>query len=402
MNSANSNPARWWAIGTFALYSSLNFLDRQTLAAMAPQIQSEFQLSNEDIGWVVAAFSLTYALCSPLVGLLIDRIGLSRGAILTILVWSIAGLLTGYVEGFVGLLACRALLGAAEAGGIPAFAKASATYLSPKERALGTGINQLGISAGSMGAPVLAAFVAAQYGWRTAFVVAGVLGFFWIPLWRYVESRAPAVLPSVSGAKPATPREMLRDGRFWSLIVGNVLVMTVYSLWMNWTTIFFVRTYGLTQTAANQGYVWIPPLFATAGGLFGGWLVMRWMNAGAPVYQARSRALCMGSIAMLATIAAPHMPGPASATAVISFSFFWTLVMSANVYALPQDIFGPQRAAFAVASITFGYGMMQTFYAPAVGRMVDRYGFGPVCLLTAALPFLGWLVLHRATRREVA
>lgn len=400
MSSANTNTARWWAIGTFTLYSSLNFLDRQTLAAVAPQIQTEFGLSNQDIGWIVSAFSLSYALCSPLIGLLIDRVGLSIGAILTIAVWSFAGLLTGFVEGFLGLLLCRALLGAAEAGGIPAFAKASATYLAPKERALGTGLNQLGISAGSMGAPVLAAFVTAQYGWRTAFVVAGLLGFLWIPLWRFVESRTPAALPAGSGIKAATPREMLRDSRYWALIAGNILVMTVYSLWTNWTTIFFVKTYGLEQKAANQNYVWIPPLFATAGGLFGGWLVMRWMNAGASVYRARSRALLLGSVIMLTTIAAPYMPGPGWATAAISFSFFWTLVMSANVYALPQDIFGPQRAAFAVASITFGYGLMQTVYAPFVGRLVDRHGFEPVCLFTAGLPFLGWVILHRATRKE--
>lgn len=400
MSSANPNPARWWAISTFTLYSSLNFLDRQTLAAMAPQIQAEFQLSNQDIGWIVSAFSLTYAICSPLIGLLIDRIGLSRGATLTIAIWSLAGLLTGTVDGFVGLLLCRALLGAAEAGGIPAFAKASASYLAPNERALGTGLNQLGISAGSMGAPVLAAFVAAQYGWRTAFVIAGLLGFLWIPLWKLVQSRVPLPAVAASAAQGATPREMLADARYWALIGGNILVMTVYSLWTNWTTIFFVKTYGLDQKAANQGYVWIPPLFATAGGLFGGLLVMRWMNAGTSVYRARSRALLLGSVIMLTTIAAPHMPSPGWATAAISFSFFWTLVMSANVYALPQDIFGPQRAAFAVASITFGYGLMQTVYAPFVGKLVDQYGFGPVCLYTAGLPFLGWLILHRATVKE--
>lgn len=381
------------------MYTALNFLDRQAFAALAPQIQSEFQLTNEQVGWIVAAFSMTYAICSPAVGLLIDRIGLSRGAMLTICVWSLAGVLTGFADGLGGLLVCRALLGAAEAGGIPAFAKASALYLEPKERALGTGLNQLGISAGSMAAPVLAAWLGSQAGWRATFMVAGLLGFFWIPLWKVVESRTRMREASAVDVRPAAPSEILRDHRFWSLLFANMLIMTVYSLWTNWTTIFFVRTFGLSQQAANQSYVWIPPVFATAGGLFGGWLVMRWMNQGRSVYEARSRALVLGSLGLLVTAAAPYMPAASWATVMISISFFCTLIMSANVYALPQDLFGGQRAAFAVASMTFGYGLMQTFYSPFVGRWADRYGFTPVCVGSAALPFFGWLLLRWTTFR---
>lgn len=398
MNSAN-NRVRWMAIGIFALYTALNFLDRQTLAALAPQLKSEFRLTNEDYGWIQSSFSITYALCSPLVGLMIDRIGLTRGAVLTLGVWSMASVLTGFVEGVAGLLACRALLGLAEAGGIPAFAKASATYLSARERAFGTGVNQLGISLGSIGAPLLAAFVGAQYGWRSAFVVAGLIGLLWIPLWLLVRRHAPP--PSMTVKKPATPGEMVRDRRLWAMVGANVLCMTTYSLWTNWVTVFLVSTYKLSQTAANQSYVWIPPLFATFGALFGGWLVFRWMNSGATVYQARSRAILLGGIFMLTTVAVPYMPSPGWATAAISLSFFWALVTSANLYALPQDIFGPHRAAFAVSSITFGYGLMQTVYAPAVGRLADYYhSFGPVCAITAALPLLGWVLLRWAIFRK--
>ncbi|MBI3680765.1 MAG: MFS transporter [Acidobacteria bacterium] len=389
-------PARWLAIFAFTLYSAVNYLDRQMLAALAPQLQSEFQLSNEDYGWIQSAFSLAYALSAPAAGLFLDRVGLARGASLTIAVWSMAGVGTGLVNSFLGLLGCRVLLGASQSGGIPAFGKASATYLHPQERALGTGVNQVGISLGSMGAPLLAGWMAAQYGWRAAFVSAGALGFLWIPLWRLIASRVPP--ETAAHAHAATPKDMLRDPRLWSLIAGNVLVMTVYSLWSNWTTIFLVQQHHLTQLEANQRYAWIPPVLASAGGLFGGWMAMKWMAAGASLMQARSRTILLGGAGLLSTLLAPYVAGPAAATAIVSVSFFLSVAASANVYALPQDIYGAGRAAFAVAAITFGFGLMQTFYAPLVGRLVDHYGFPPVCVLTAFLPLAGWLILRVAMR----
>src|SRR5262249_44307578 len=85
----------WVAIGIFVLYSALNFLDRQTLAALAPAIRKEFGLSNADYGVVVGAFSLAYALASPVLGFAVDRLGLTPGATISLGFWSAAGLATG-------------------------------------------------------------------------------------------------------------------------------------------------------------------------------------------------------------------------------------------------------------------------------------------------------------------
>lgn len=387
---------RWLAISVFTLYSAVNYLDRQTLAALAPEVKAEFQLTNEDYGWLQSAFYLVYALLAPLVGLWIDRVGLTRGATLTIGLWSAAAVATGFTRTFGELLACRILLGAAESGGIPAFAKASATYLEPRERALGAGVNQLGISLGSMGAPLVAGIVAARYGWRTAFIVAGLAGLLWIPLWRAIRRRAtPLDLESLDGRR-ASALDVARDSRLWALVGANILVMTVYSLWTNWTTLFLVDHHHLSQLDANRRFAWIPPVFATCGGLFGGWLSMRWIAGGIPVIGARTRGVLVSAAALLLTALAPLAPAPAAATALISLSFFWSVAASSNLYALPQDLFGAERAAFAVSAITFGFGLMQTLYSPLVGRLADRYGFTPVCVLSAVLPLAGWLVLRLA------
>ncbi len=180
--------------------------------------------------------------------------------------------------------------------------------------------------------------------------------------------------------------------------------MTLYSLWSNWTTVYLVTARGLTEQAANRTLAWIPPVFANLGGLFGGWLALRWIRGEQAeqhdVLRARMRVNWWSSAILLATAAIPLMPSTSLATALISLSFFWVTAMSVNVYAMPLDIFGARRAALAVSTLTGAYGIMQTFVSPLVGALIDRYGFGPVCAGGAVLPLaaagvLEWMTVRR-------
>lgn len=386
-------PVRWIAVGIFVLSSALNLLDRQILAALAPAIQSEFHLSARDYGLIVAAFSLAYALSAPFAGLFIDRVGLNAGSSLAVFFWSCAGVATGLMSGLRSLVACRAALGMAEAGGIPAAAKSFAIYLPPRERALGSALSQVGLTIGGVGAPLVAAWAAVHYGWRSAFLFTGVLGFLWIPLWLLTARRAPRYEePKPSASLSASG--LARDPRLAGLIVANMLLMTVYSLWVNWTTIYFVRVFGMSQNDANRQLAWIPSLAASAGGLFGGWLALRWIGRGTELIAARLRVILLASLALLSTAALPWAPGPLAATALICFSYFACVAASVNVYALPLDLFGAGRAAFAVSTLTGAYGLMQVFFSPLTGALIDRHGFPPVCLLVSVLPLVSWAVIR--------
>ena len=116
-------PGRWIAVGVFVLSSSLNYLDRQLFSALAPAIRGEFGWSYEDYGRVVSYFSLVYAISAPLMGLVIDRIGLNAGVSLAVGAWSAATVWTGWARDLTGLIASRFLLGAAQGGGVPAAGK---------------------------------------------------------------------------------------------------------------------------------------------------------------------------------------------------------------------------------------------------------------------------------------
>jgi ACS family hexuronate transporter-like MFS transporter len=415
--------ARWAAIAVIALSSALNFLDRQVLAALAPQLMREFRLSLAQYGDVIFAFSICYALAAPLAGLFIDRLGLRIATSIAVAAWSLAGLCTGLTRSLGQLVLCRSVLGVAEGGGIPSTGKACAVYLQPGERALGSGITQMGLSLGAVVAPILAETCARLWGWRSAFMVAGGLGFVWIPIWLWISRRAPAhdALPGRdappnrdqllsrdrkgaddASLPPLAPRPvaMLSDPRYLAILAANVLLMLVYSLWVNWTTIFLVRVHHLAQHQANVQLAWIPPVFASAGGLFGGWLALHWFS-GHNIVTARLRIVLTSALVLLSTALVPFAPGASAATALICLSFFACVLGSVNIYSLPLDLYGARHAAFAVSGLTSVYGLLQGAFSSVTGRVVDAHGFTPVCVVVALCPLGAWLVLRLALRQDL-
>jgi ACS family hexuronate transporter-like MFS transporter len=380
---------RWWILAVFVLSSAINYLDRQTLATLAPLLRAEFQLTREQYGWILGVFSIAYAASAPFAGLLIDRTGLTRGISLAVGLWSAAGIATGFTGGLAGLLGCRAVLGAAEAGGVPAVGKAIHSYLEPPERAVGNAINQAGISVGAMLAPPIATWVAVQYGWRMAFVLTGLLGLLWIPLWNSVARGTPSA-PKSSSVE--SHRELLRDRRLWSFVIANALSMVGYSLWTNWTTQYLVDVHRLTLAQAAW-YAWIPPFVAMGGGFAGGWLSLRLMASGMRAAPARFRVCGVAAILSLATAAIPLAPTAAWSTAGISFSIFAVSAFSVNTYTLPLDTFGGARAAFAVSMLVASYGAIQLVISPLFGAVIDRHGYGPVTAVAAVTPLLACAAL---------
>ena len=386
-----SSRYRWVVLSVFVLCSAINYLDRQTLATLAPLVRADFHLSNAQYGWILSAFSVTYAASAPFAGLTIDRMGLNGAISLAVGVWSCAGIFTGFTRGLGGLVGCRSVLGMSEAAGIPGAGKAIHRYLRPAERALGNALNQAGVSLGLILAPPLATWIAMHYGWRHAFVATGTLGLLWIPLWNLTARAVPAMpVPITHSPSPTT---LLRDARLWALVAANGLNMSVYSLWTNWTTLYLVEKHRLSLTQANW-YAVIPPLVATLGGFGGGWLSLRWMRAGLPAVAARLRVCLAGGVLALAAAAIPVLRTPGWTAAGISMSILAVSAVSVNVYTMPLDIFGGARAAFAISMLVASYGAVQALISPAIGAMVDARGYGPVCVMAAVLPLGAYVVLR--------
>jgi MFS transporter, ACS family, hexuronate transporter len=389
--------ARWFVLGVFLLSSAINYLDRQTLATLGPLIRGEFRLTTEQFGWVIGVFSIAYAICAPLAGLLIDRFGLNLVASLAVGAWSCAGIATGFTRGLAGLMACRTTLGVAESAGIPAAGKAIDLFLRPAERAIGNAMNQAGVSVGLVAAPPLAIWIAANYGWRYAFAATGVLGLLWIPLWNAAARLMPQA--PVKRAKLAADAALLRDGRLWAFVMANALTMFGYSLWTNWTTFYFTEAHHLALTSASR-YVLAAFAFAAAGGFAGGWLSARFIARGLAPASARFRACVIGAALSIVTAVIPAARTPGLAVAAISLSFFAVSSMSVNVYSLPLDTFGREHAAFGVSALVASYGAMQLVVSPLIGRMIDAHQWNPILWSATATPALACAVLWSARPKQ--
>lgn len=385
-----SAAARWSAVSVFALASTWNYLDRQTLAAFSPRIIAEFHLSNTQYGLVAgSAFGLPYAIAAPATGWLLDRIGLETGIVCAVALWSLSAAICGWTRSFGQLVGARAFLGIWESAGVPAAGKLNAIYLEPKDRAIGAAMTQIGIGIAGIAAPLL---VGLFTGWRSPFFLCAALGLGWIPVWILVR-RSVQPYSEVAPQTKSGGFGLLRDRRLIFLAGANVLWMVGYSFWGNWTTLYLARTYKLTALQAS-GYAWFPPLIAILGGFAGGWLSRRTIDRGAAQVEARVAAVFLSAIGCLATLFAPFCPTPLLALIPISLSNFAILAGSVNIYTIPLDIWGGERAGTAIAALGFAYGLMQTVVSPLIGWMVDHFGYTPVCWLVALPPFLGWLLLR--------
>jgi ACS family hexuronate transporter-like MFS transporter len=388
--------ARWFVLGVFLLSSAINYVDRQTLATLGPLIRSEFHLTTEQYGEVISVFSIAYSLSAPLMGWLIDRFGLNLIASLAVGAWSLAGIATGFTRGLAGLMGCRTALGVAESAGIPAAGKAIDQFLKPAERAIGNAMNQAGVSLGLIAAPPLALWMAGRYGWRHAFLVTGLLGLVWIPVWNFAARLAPAApAPKTNlGASAA----LLRDPRLWTFVAANALTMFGYSLWSNWTTFYFTDVQRLPLGMVSP-YVLAAFTFAAGGGFAGGWLSARLIARGMAPPAARLRACIVGAALSLVTAAIPLAHNPGWAAAAISLSFFAVSAMSVNVYSLPLDTFGRQYAALSVAALVASYGAMQVVVSPLIGHMIDAHQWTPIMWAATLSPALACAVLGTARPR---
>jgi MFS transporter, ACS family, hexuronate transporter len=382
---------RWLAVAMIAGSSMLNYLDRNLLAYAAPAIKGEFHLTNLQYGQIDSAFSLVYALVAPFAGLFLDGVGLNLGVSLSVALWSIAAAATAGAATLPLLVTFRMILGVAEAAGIPSTGKAFATYLAPKELALGTASNSVGVSLGGILAPIILTAFAAQ-GWRMAFIVCGVLGLLWIPLWWATVRVAPTRAPEKRTPEPVG--NLLRDRRFWGVVLTNAFIMMLFVLWTRWTTIYFVEHLHLSQEDANRLYTWIPPVLGGLGGFAGGWIMLRWISRGLAPVAARIRLAGIAAPLLLATALIPWAPSVGIAAAGISLSFFCTMALSVAIYALPLDLFGAGRAGFSIAGLTCAYGLMQAVLSPLIGATVDRAGFAPVCVGLAFTPLIGYAILR--------
>lgn len=188
---------RWTVCALLFFATTINYVDRQVLSLLAKTLETQIGWNSVQYGYITAAFQATYGLGLLTAGRLIDRLGTRRGYGAAITLWSVAAMTHALAVSAFTFGLARALLGLGEAANFPASIKTVAEWFPKSERALATGIFNSGANIGTAAATLIVPWLAVRYGWQSAFIATGAIGFVWLVCWLWIYSK-PEEHPGIS------------------------------------------------------------------------------------------------------------------------------------------------------------------------------------------------------------
>lgn len=410
---------RWVIIGMIAVATVINYIDRNALAVMWPEIAPQIGATKEDYAALVTVFMVFYAIGQFGFGKLFDAIGVRLGFAVSIGVWSISIALHAVANSVMSFAVFRALLGVSEAGAWPGAVKANAEWFPPSERAFAQGIFNAGASFGAIVSAPLIAVLYLTFDWRGTFVLIGALGFLWLLPWLVLYRRglapqamadaATRVLDNPSGAAqaietPAAPvyvpnvRQLLSHRQSWGVILSRFFLDPIWWLFVSWLPIYLAETFGFDIKQIGI-FAWVPFVGAAIGSLIGGWLSGRLIKAGRSVDMARKLSVTLGGLIMTpCLVAAPFMTDPTAAVLVIAGVLFGFQVAIGNIQTIPGDLFDG-RSVGSLAGVGGMAAVVGTLITTWLVPAMTTVSFGPVFLLVAALVPLSLVSLWFVTGR---
>lgn len=391
------NETKWLVLGMAFLATVINYLDRQTLSVMAPLLLEKFHISAETYSDIIFAFMLAYTLMNGVAGRLLDRVGSKAGYALTIAWWSAAEILHALSRGALSLGVFRFLLGFGEAGNYPAGVKLIAEWFPAEQRSLASGIFNSGAAIGAILAPPLLAWIVLSAGWRTAFVVIGLLGFVWLAVWIVFYREPQAVMEE---AKGVPLKSLLRSRFLWQFTLSKVFSDPVWYFYTFWFPQYLKAVHGFSLRQIGET-AWIPFFTATIGNFAGGAVFSGLLFLVGEVATTRRIAVLIFSSLMMSALFVGGSRSPAGCIALISIATFGYCGALANLLAIPGDVFpkGVVASIWGFASMGSGFGAM--LFSLVTGWLVDRYSFKPVFVLFGILPMISASIVLVLPKRAV-
>jgi len=374
---------RWRICALLFFATTINYVDRQVLGILKPDLAKALGWSEIDYGNIVLAFQAAYALGLLAAGGLIDRLGSRLGYAFSLIVWSVAAMGHALAHSAVGFGVARFALGLGEAGNFPAAIKTVAEWFPRRERALATGIFNAGSNVGAIIVPLLVPFIALRYGWQWAFLVTGALGFtwllFWLPLYRRPEeqprvSRADLAYIRSDPPEPVTKipwARLLPHRQTWAFAIGKFLTDPVWWFYLYWLADFLKKNYGIGLSKVSLPLIVIY-VVADVGSVGGGWLSSAFLKRGWSVNRARKTAMLICALCVVPVSFAVQTTHLWVAVGLISLAAAAHQGWSANIFTLASDMF-PRRAVGSVVGIGGMAGAVGgMLFASFVGHVLQR------------------------------
>ncbi len=377
---------RWAVCALLFFATTINYVDRQILSLLKPILDGELHWTNEQFGQVNAAFQAAYAFGLLGFGAFIDRFGTRVGYAVSIAAWSLAAMGHAFVGSLSGFFAARVALGLGEGGNFPSAIKAVALWFPKQERALATALFNSGANVGAILAPAIIPWLAFTWGWRSAFVAAGLAGLvwlaFWIPLYEVPERArrvAAAELAHIRSDGPdegdlnqrASAGHILRQKAAWAFILAKFLTDPVWWFFLIWLPDYFKKTRGLD---IKHSWVHLVAIYSvvTVLSVLLSWLTGSLTQRGFSLTQARKTALFVASCAVLPIFAVTRV-GDWSAVLLIGLAGAAHQAWSASLFTSASDMF-PKRAIASVVGFGGMAGSLGGILFPLyTGKLLDRF-----------------------------
>jgi len=380
---------RWGVCALLFWATTVNYIDRMVLGVLAPSLGHALGWTQEDYGYIVAAFQGAYAVGLLFSGRLLDKLGTRIGYAISIAVWSVAAMSQALAGTVLAFVAARFMLGLGESANFPAAVKTVAEWFPRRERAFATGLFNAGSNVGAIVAPLAVPVLATLWGLRSAFLFPGALDLAWLIVWLSVYRR-PQEHPRVSAGElayirsdePAETsraplrlrwRKLLRHRQTWAFVVGKFLTDPVWWFLLFWLPKYLHHRFGLDLLALGPPLV-VVYVMADGGSVAGGWLAGWMMRRGWSANAARKGAMLVCALAVTPIVLTPLAHQLWSAVGLIGLAAAAHQGWSANLFTTTSDLYPSAVVGSVVGLGGFAGALSGAFVSTAVGFLLQTTG----------------------------
>ena len=392
MTKLSDNPGsyRYRILALVFMATTINYFDRSIVGVMAPTLQKLFDWSNKDYAAIMVSFKIAYGIGLLFMGGVIDKLGTKIGYTLSIVIWSIFGMLHAVIRpafSLIGFITARFGLGIGESGNFPAAIKTVAEWFPKKDRAFATGIFDASTSVGAILAPFIVGAIVSTEGknWQLPFLFTGVLSALWVFLWIRTYQK-PEVHPKLSKSELAYINsdsagenqenipwlKLLPKRETWAFALTTI-TDGVWWFYLFWGAKFLAVQFGVDIENIGPPFL-IIFLMADAGSLLGGYFSGALIKRGWSINKARKITMLICAIIILPVSFVPVIAGKWVAVFLIGLGAAGHQSWSINSYTLVPDVF-PRKAVASVIGIGKMVGVAVAIVADiALGAVLDTAG----------------------------
>ncbi len=397
---------RWWIIVIVMLGTVVNYLTRNTLGFAAPIMLKDLGISEREYSFVINVFQAGIMM-QPLVGYILDRIGLRTGFALFATAWGLITMAHGAVFTWQGLAVVRGALGFAEGTAHTGGLKVVSEWFPAKERGIAGGIYNMGASLGAAAAPLLVLWAASVWNWRGAFVIAGAIALLWVLLWLaffHPLDRHPKVSDEerayiragqeshvqATGKGPSIP-SILAQRNFWGIALPRMLADPVWGTLTFWLPLYLTsRGFSLGETALST---FMPFLAGELGCLFGPAITLWLQRRGVNLVNARRWTFTLGAVLMMGMAFVGSVESAVAAVILLSLGGFAHQTLSVTCITLASDLFRKDELGTVAGMAGFCANLGVALFSTAMGLLVAKIGYDPFFIALAVLDLIAAAIL---------